>query len=471
MLNKISNYCVITICIFIFAVSSFSAEVKSRISWQKVSGAGGYLIELRVPGGKIVLTEESVTNSILVKVAEGNYEIRITVLDRFKNAADATPWSLITIKKAESPLFENISPDEIDPGKIYRTVKITGGSFDERIVISVKKNGYEIPVRNVTRISDEELTFDLDAREASSGRYSILLENPKEKKTTAEGKLVVKDVPPPPKTEITGISPSNVRMRRGTAVVKIYGNNLEAGSKVIISSEGKSISAESEFVSPERIDVNVDPQVLGVGVFNVSVNGPSSENSYERGFEITDYPGWMGMGKIGVSAGYQYLYYLPTWKSIVKNSVAGAVVRAEFPAVSLPFVPYWNGGTYFGLIVDSAYHQTDIVGGLYRWGGTVTIIPATLGGFYRMQYMFGSAGIGFVLRVSGGAMYTKLTLDGTAGKKSVTSVDPCAKGGIGLRFIIGDYGFVESSVDYLRTFYLDGPMQALAFGGSFGVTF
>lgn len=62
------------------------------ISWDSVEGAGGYLVEARKPGGPVTFRDKlnPDTTRVTLSLPAGEYEIRITTLDRLMNPDSST---------------------------------------------------------------------------------------------------------------------------------------------------------------------------------------------------------------------------------------------------------------------------------------------------------------------------------------------------------------------------------------------
>jgi len=204
-----------------FSQDTKKKDYKVRITWQAVKGAGGYIIEMNNDRGVQVLNTEANSNFVVPRLPSGNYTIRITVLDKFHKPADATPWTKILVKKSESPVFEDISKSAFTAGEIATGIKITGDSFDEKISVSIDSSGGSVAVKNLRRVSEEELVADFDLTGVPSGSYSLVLQNPDAKKTVIAGKISVAGLNAGP-LRIDQVSPSSVRLKSDKKNLRIW---------------------------------------------------------------------------------------------------------------------------------------------------------------------------------------------------------------------------------------------------------
>ncbi|HEY1407224.1 MAG TPA: hypothetical protein VF857_11490, partial [Spirochaetota bacterium] len=195
MLNKAICCLIGAALLFGFSIQSLYAQdkvsYKARITWQGVTGAGGYFVEIRDDAGTVVFQKETRTNEIVPRLPSGEYTLRITVLDQFRKQADSTPWTKIVIRKTATPFFESISPSQFISGVTAKGVIVEGDSFDANIVVSVKHGDIVIPISGFSRLSKEKVSFDLDLEKTPPGEYTLVLENPEGKRLTLDNKIIV----------------------------------------------------------------------------------------------------------------------------------------------------------------------------------------------------------------------------------------------------------------------------------------
>jgi hypothetical protein len=193
MLNRI--YFVIAcavICVSVFPLSAQEAEkYKVRITWQAVQGAYGYSVEIKDESGKTVFNRETTVSEIVPKLPEADYSLKITVIDRFRQKVDSTPWKKITVRRSEVPLFESITPSIFEPGTKTVQVVIDGDNFDEKVALTVTDGINAIPVTNVRRVSKESIECELDLSGKPEGKYTLTIENPAHRKVVADNSLTI----------------------------------------------------------------------------------------------------------------------------------------------------------------------------------------------------------------------------------------------------------------------------------------
>jgi hypothetical protein len=193
MLNRI-NFAIACALIFVSALSLSAQEAekyKVRITWQAVQGAYGYSVEIKDESGKTVFNHETTVNEIVPKLPEADYSLRITVIDKFRQKVDSTPWKKITVRRSEVPLFESITPSTFEPGTKTALVVIDGDNFDEKVTLSVTDGINTIPVRKLQRVSKEKIECELDLSDKPVGKYSLTIENPAHRKVVADNSLTI----------------------------------------------------------------------------------------------------------------------------------------------------------------------------------------------------------------------------------------------------------------------------------------
>ncbi|MBW0432368.1 fibronectin type III domain-containing protein [Leptospira yasudae] len=89
------------ICLFI-SVSAYSEERKYTfyIEWNEVKGNNGYKVEIRKPSdpNTLVAEEKVVTNSLEFLIPAGEYEFRISALNRFGKPSSWSQWSAFLVE-------------------------------------------------------------------------------------------------------------------------------------------------------------------------------------------------------------------------------------------------------------------------------------------------------------------------------------------------------------------------------------
>jgi hypothetical protein len=84
-------------------------EYQTCITWAAVAGAGGYSVELR-SSGNVRIVKETDRPEINLRLPLGKYQMRITVIDKFRVKGKSTPWTDVEVVKHEAPVIAEKNP-------------------------------------------------------------------------------------------------------------------------------------------------------------------------------------------------------------------------------------------------------------------------------------------------------------------------------------------------------------------------
>jgi hypothetical protein len=441
----------------VYSQDTKKKDYKVRITWQAVEGAGGYIVEMNNDRGAQVFNRETDTNFVVPRIPAGNYTIRITVLDKFRKPADSTAWTKLIVKKSESPVFEDISKNRFDPGEVAKEVKITGGSFEENISVSIEsETGESTTARNLRRVSDEELFVDFDMTGLPPGSYSLVLQNTDAKKTVIAGKIILSGID----LRIDNVSPSSVKLSSDKTTLRIQGPWFAKKSTVELRSGEKVLNIEAEVESAGVLLVPFLTEDAGPGEYDITVKSDGKEAVKKSALVITGYSGLRGVRGLTIGVSYKANIYQSDWKSFAKNSYKGGGLTAGIPFGSMPLIPWNTFTSHAGLDFSADYIMTDLKHRFNRFYGSMTAIPYTMN-------LYGIIGpldfpLSLVLRAGGGAAYTKVNLNKPApGNGTSSSTDYLWQAGGGLRLKLGESFFCEVGSMYVNTLYKDSSMKAI----------
>jgi hypothetical protein len=465
MLNKsaIAIICVSLFCgIFVteselFAQAAQKKEYKARIVWQEVPGAGGYMIEIRNMKGVVLFTKETEKSEVFPRLPLGDYQMKITVLDKFKRQANSTPWTKISVTYYETPMFERVEPAQFVIGAKSEEIVIRGDNFNEKIDVKVEGPG-SVTVSNVRRISEEEIRATIDFSSAADGKYSIILANPAEKKTSASNVLslsspVVQKVDK--KIEISSVSPSKIVIPGTVVEMTLNGVGFERGARIFIKQDGKEYDSSSEVRNDKEVVAKIPINTLEIGTCEIVLKQNGREIIYKNVPVAEKNDGLLGLNGLFFGAGYVVNFLQPEWQTYYKNSYKGFCLYAAHPMFNL-FTS--KGVASIGWEADVLYNKYERKPELNKWDSTLTVIHGRAGLYVSNDFR---VPINIILRADGGALYTTLTQTSGSSSQKTSSLDFSVSFGSSVRYIIMKSSFIECGADFENVFYKGAAMKKM----------
>jgi len=106
------------------------------LEWKAAQGAGAYKVEIRNFQGETILAEKVTESWIQIEILPGDYEMRITALNRFMQESSSTAWTPFSVQRRKPPVVTSISPKEVVPNE-EATLVLRGEEFgdDTSVVI------------------------------------------------------------------------------------------------------------------------------------------------------------------------------------------------------------------------------------------------------------------------------------------------------------------------------------------------
>jgi hypothetical protein len=246
-------------------------ELRYPVSWDAVSGAGGYLVEVKDQGQEIILTRTVEKNRIELSLSPGRYLFRVTTLNRFMRNESATRWIAFQINAAKPPAFLSITPDAVFAGKEQSlAVSVDNFSSDGSATI-VSPSGGAVPVR-VDRQSKSALRIRIPPLN-EAGKYSLILTNPPDLAARIESAFQVRN----PDPIVTGLSPDRIQSDRAAHTLRLSGDYFSPKATVSMIVDGKYV--ELPGISREAGDLVITlPAALKPGEYRLFVrNEPDAD--------------------------------------------------------------------------------------------------------------------------------------------------------------------------------------------------
>jgi len=240
---------VIIITILLAAVVSFGSMAEGYdslpyfISWDSVEGAGGYLVEARKPGGPVAFRDKlnPDTTRVTLSLPAGEYEIRITTLDRLMNPDSSTKWTSIEVLPDSAPKVIGYKPARYILGYAIAIPLSASsmGEWTEAFLVSPTGKRIKMTVRKKAKNS-----FTLSGIVTGEvGPYALVLKNSDTRKTEIPSAAIMQY----PEMVVTGITPEK---------------SLESPEPMELTISGRRFSPEATFAyrmvaSPDPIPLEV----------------------------------------------------------------------------------------------------------------------------------------------------------------------------------------------------------------------
>lgn len=193
MTNLAKTLCAALLCLLLAGGLSAQASksLPYYIQWERVTGAGGYILEVRDPAGKEAYRKEYDANAFdtQLELPAGFYEFRIITLNRFKRQENATDWIQFEVLAYTAPIFTSLKPAAVETGKPVSLILTA-----ERLALRVKASLVS-PTGKATPLTIKQTkksTFSLKGAALDEpGDYTLVLTNPPNLTTKKAGILSV----------------------------------------------------------------------------------------------------------------------------------------------------------------------------------------------------------------------------------------------------------------------------------------
>ena len=166
-----------------------------QLRWTPVPGAGGYLIEIRTRAEKAIVAETVTQASFVLNLAPGDYEARITTLNKFLRPETGSAWTPFSVRRAIVPTLAEVIPGVLEEGQPQRFV-VRGTGLSSSTEVQLFAGADEVKVSAIRVLSTQEIEFSV-AVPLKPGSYSLVLRNPPGLRAQLPGGLTVVPLPQP----------------------------------------------------------------------------------------------------------------------------------------------------------------------------------------------------------------------------------------------------------------------------------
>ena len=174
--------------VFIFS-NGYSQEENSldnTLEWEAVKFSKGYNVQIRNKGKKLIIDEKVSENKYTIKLAEGFYEHRIGVYNKFGKVSAYSEWESFQIKKVTDPEVTTKQLEILNDGN-QKEISIKGNYFTPDTLVVLRMNEDKLRIDNIKIINEREIELQISPDKNFIGNFDLILINPRNKK------VVIKD--------------------------------------------------------------------------------------------------------------------------------------------------------------------------------------------------------------------------------------------------------------------------------------
>jgi hypothetical protein len=163
-----------------------------KLQWKAVEGAKAYLVEIRTEAGKAIVSRTVEQTSYDISLAPGEYEVRITALNKFSKPSGASSWSKVSIRRNPIPVPGDVSSAGLVAGKKDQRLSVSGSGFLPSTELAIEGNGLSLPGTILSQ-ADSSISASFDLSKLGPGEYRLKIQNPPDKEAYAAKSLMVLD--------------------------------------------------------------------------------------------------------------------------------------------------------------------------------------------------------------------------------------------------------------------------------------
>jgi hypothetical protein len=256
------------IAAFGIAEAQESADLQ-WISWAATPGAAQYQVEVRVKGGATVLSALTAETSLVLKLAPGEYEANITVINKFQKPAGSTGWKPLTVKRTATPRVDSFDSEPLVAGGSGR-VEIEGERFIAESQVFLEKGELAIKARAARVESPTRIVAEFSLEGAAPGSYRLVVENPP--RLRAEAAILV-EVYARKAPRIDSVSQARFVNDAPVRNLIVRGEDFELGAAISIETGFAALVPDTRYRSGRELAFDLDAG-MAPGSYDLVVTNP-----------------------------------------------------------------------------------------------------------------------------------------------------------------------------------------------------
>ncbi len=166
------------ILLLIFITSLSWSDSRRRLTWEPVSGAAGYYLEIRDSAGTII-TEITVKENFyeITDLKPGNYSFRVATVNLLNQRGESSPWINFIIEKRIVPELHSASSWQLMSSVVSRDIIIKGNNFNSWSRFFLRSSAGDIAVEDVEIKSEREVLLTIKPDAGMAGFYDLVVVN------------------------------------------------------------------------------------------------------------------------------------------------------------------------------------------------------------------------------------------------------------------------------------------------------
>lgn len=156
-----------------------------EVRWQAVAGAAAYQLQIRRQGSEENLVDQRLRqNQYAAQLAPGSYEQRLSAVNPAGRQGPWSRWTPLEVRASRRPIIGVVQPQGQANESGRQTVRVEGLYFTPDTRLSVRNTLNQTPVAVPVRPTGEPgvLETEFDPAILNDGRYSLVVENPRQQR-------------------------------------------------------------------------------------------------------------------------------------------------------------------------------------------------------------------------------------------------------------------------------------------------
>jgi len=454
----------------------------NRITWEPVYGAGGYIIEIKNSSGRVIVEKEVASTYYDVsKLPEGDYQYRITTLNKLKQKGGSTSWIDLAIERVIVPVIKKISHKQLAWSYDNPEVTLSGRHFTKECRFFLRSGSKRIEL-DTDFISETEVRFSLSPGEGDAGAYDMVVID----KGGFEGVFSsALEIVPPDIPVVESLSPDAMPCSK-VGILTVRGSNFGSDTVLIIEDgQGRRLDVSVKNISDTELVVKISPSEKDMGGYRVYALKRGFFRS-ERGlaFKITEPEIKVAEGEgdkhekdekpyspPGIYAAAGWIYSMPPgdWAGHLDPSFLGFSLYLGMPVSALGVKNSMPVIGSLGIEVVVDYSVTAVSEGSSSDSYSIGSISA--GVYYPFHIGFFPENLYLVVNLDAGLAWSAIEMVEEGQKFEYSDIDMILAAGVSMRCELAGFIFADLSAGYSRIFYVSHPLDRIALSVRAGIKF
>ncbi len=262
----------VILALLVAAAAAQEASDPRTIAWKAVDGASGYAVEIRNSGQETVFSKNTAKPSITFTLPPGDYEVRITVLNKFRKPASVSTWTPLSIRRSVVPELSGTGGERLYAGASGQLLTVRGRLLLPQTEV-ILEGGGKTAVASVVEQGQDRIVASFDLAGFAAGEYSLRLKNPPSAFSASRLAVPVAERVAPVVASVSKTEFTNDRVHRG---IRVSGSGFLPGIQAdFVSPSGSSVKAGAVVVeSASSLSVSWNAGDLETGAWKLRLTNP-----------------------------------------------------------------------------------------------------------------------------------------------------------------------------------------------------